>query len=100
MFCGVSPAVMERVASCLKRVRVASDSLREFQPGLVLDDVEDLVNWEVQGVKVTELLAFAVIGKASSLGAKARCPLSVPSSCHVEGSHGHRTGHRLWIASC
>jgi len=48
MFRVVFSAAMERADSCFKRVKIASDSLREFQPGLVLDDVEDLVNWEVQ----------------------------------------------------
>jgi len=49
MFRCVSPAAMERATSCFKRVRVASSSLREFQSALVLDDVKNLVNWEVQG---------------------------------------------------
>ena len=42
--------------------------LREFQPGLMLDDVEDLIDREVQGVKVMESSVFAIIEGASSLG--------------------------------
>ena len=38
MFCGVSPAAMEKAVSYFKRVRVACGSLREFRPGLELDD--------------------------------------------------------------
>ena len=76
MFRSVSPAVMERAASFFKRVRVACDSLREFQPGLVLGDMEDLVNWEAQGVKVMELSAFTAVGGASSLGTKVQRPLA------------------------
>ena len=53
-----------------------SGYLREFQPGLILDDVEDLVDWEVPGMKVMEPSAFAIIGRASSEGAGARCPLA------------------------
>ena len=76
MLHGVSPTAMKRAASCFKRVRVASGSLREFQPALMLDNMEDLVDWEVQGVKVMEPSAFAVDGGACSLEAWARCPLA------------------------
>jgi len=62
--------------------------------------VEDLINWEVMGVKMTELSAFAIVGRASSLGARARCPLRISSSCRAEGSHNHSAGHPLWITSC
>ena len=49
MLHGVSPTAMKKAASCFKRVRVASGSLREFLSGLMLDNMEDLVDWEVQG---------------------------------------------------
>jgi len=42
----------------------------------MLDDVKDLVDWEVQGVKVTKPSAFTVVEGASSLGARAQCPLT------------------------
>jgi len=51
---------MKGATSCFKRVWVVSGCLREFQPGLILDVVEDLVDWEVRGVKVMEPSAFAV----------------------------------------
>ena len=70
------PDCHEKSSFLLKRVMVASGSLREFQPGLMLDNVEDLVDWKVQGVKVMEPSAFAVVGGACSLEARARCPLA------------------------
>ena len=50
--------------------------LREFQPWLMLDDIEDLVSREVQGVKVVESSVFAIVGEASTLGVGARCLLA------------------------
>ena len=50
--------------------------LGEFQPGLMLNDVKNLIDWEVQGVKVVEPSTFAVVGGASSLRAGAWCPLA------------------------
>jgi len=52
------------------------DCLREFQQQLMLDDVKDLINQELQGVNVVGFSVFAVIGRASSLGVGARCPLA------------------------
>ena len=49
MLRGMSLTAMKRAASYFKRVWVASSSLREFHPGLMLDNVEDLVDGEVQG---------------------------------------------------
>ena len=51
MLHGVSPITMKGAASCFKGVWVVSGYLTEFQPGLMLDDVEDLVDQEVQGVR-------------------------------------------------
>jgi len=89
MLRGVSPTAMKRAASYFKRVRVTSGSLRKFQPGLMLDNVEDMVDWEDQGVKVMELSAFAVFGGACFLRARAQCPLTRFPSCHTKSSHGH-----------
>ena len=41
----------------------------------MLDDVEDLVDREAQGVKAVEFSVFAIVGGTSSLGVGARCPL-------------------------
>ena len=49
---------------------------REYQVGLMLEDVEDLADQEVQGVKAVESSAFVVVGEASSFGIGARCPLA------------------------
>jgi len=42
----------------------------------MLDDVKNLVNRELQGVKAVESSVFAVVGGASSLGVGARCSLA------------------------
>ena len=76
MLHGVSLTAVKGATFCFKRVWVVSGCLREFQPRLVFDDVEDLVDREVQGVKVTEPSAFAVIGGTFFLGAGARRPLA------------------------
>ena len=41
--------------------------LREFHPWLMLDDVNDLVNRHLQGVKTEASSVFAVVGEAFSL---------------------------------
>jgi len=51
--------------SCFQEVWVVIDCLREFQPGLMLDDVEDLIDREIRGVKVVESSVFVVVGEAS-----------------------------------
>ena len=45
----VSPTAMKGATSCFQEVWVALGCLREFQAGLMLDDMEDLVDREVQG---------------------------------------------------
>jgi len=100
MLCGVSPTSMKRAASCFKRGRVAFGSLREFHSGLMLDNVEDLVDWEVQGVKVMEPSTFAVTGERAPWELGLGAPLRAFSSCRAEGSHGHHVGRPLWIAYC
>ena len=42
----------------------------------MLDDMEDLIDREVQGVKGMESSVFTVIEEAFSLGLGARCPLA------------------------
>ena len=48
--------------------------LKEFQPGLMLDDVKDLVDREVQGSEGSGVLGFAVVMGESSLRVGAQCP--------------------------
>jgi len=66
--CGVSPTVVKGATSCFQGVWILSGYLGEFQLGLMLDDMEDLINQEVQGVKVMESSVFVVVGGASFLG--------------------------------
>jgi len=42
----------------------------------MLDDMKDLVDREVQGVKVVESSVFTIVGEASTLGVGARCLLA------------------------
>ena len=72
----VPPTAMKGATSCFQRVWVVPGSFEELQPGLLLDDMEDLINREIQGVKVMEPLAFAVVGRASSLGVGTQCSLT------------------------
>jgi len=44
----VSPTAVKGAIFCFKGVWVMSGCLREFQSGLILEYVEDLVNQEVQ----------------------------------------------------
>ena len=76
MLRGVSLIAMKGSASCFKGVWVMSGCLKEFQPGLMLNDVEDLVDREVQRVKVMEPSSFAFVERASSFKAGARCPFA------------------------
>ena len=79
------PIAMKGAASHFKGVWVMSGYFRKLQPGLMLDDVKDLINWEVRGcVNVMEPSAFTIIERASSLGVGARCPLHISSNCWTE----------------
>ena len=72
----VAPTFMKRAASYFKRVRVASGNLREFQPKLMVDNVEDLIDWEVQEGEGDGASVPSPSSGNSSLGARARCPLA------------------------
>jgi len=72
---GVSPTVVKEITSCFQEVWVVLGCLREFQSQLMLDDVKNLVNRELQGVKAMGFSVFVVIGGAS-LGVGAQCPLA------------------------
>jgi len=61
-----------------------SGYLREFQPGLILDVMEDLVDWEVRGVKVMEPSTFAVSGERPPGELGLGVPLRVSSSCWLK----------------
>ena len=73
--------------------------IREFQPGLILDEVEDIIDREVLGVKAVKSSIFTIVGGASSLGIGARCPLA----CFLKLSVCYWDPHvkrSLWSAFC
>jgi len=72
----MSLTAMKIAASCFKRVWVVSGSLRELQLALMLDNVEDLVDWEVQGGEGDGAFGLHHRQGACFLGASARCPLA------------------------
>ena len=59
---------------------------RKFHPRLILDDVKNLVNQELQGVKAKDSPVFPVVRRASSSGVGPDVPLRASSSCRLEGS--------------
>ena len=67
MCSGVSSTVVKEATFCFQEVWVMLGCLREFESGLMLDDVEDLVDRVVSGVKTVEFSIFPVVGGVSSL---------------------------------
>ena len=65
---GVSPIAVKGATSCFQEVWVVLGCLKEFQSGLMLDDVKDLINRHLQGVKTGASSVFGLVGKAFSLG--------------------------------
>ena len=98
---GMSPTVVKGATSCFRGVCIAFGCLGEFHSGLMLDDVEDLIDQEVQGVKVMKSSVFVVVVEgASSLGLGARCLLARFLELSAEGSRDHHVKRSLWSASC
>jgi len=63
----VPPTAMKRTVPYFKGICVMLDWLGEFHPWLIPDDVKDLVNWQLYGVKTEASLVFVVAGEAFSL---------------------------------
>ena len=55
---------MQGAPDCLLLEDVSFGYLGEFHPWLILDDVKDLVNRQLQGVKTEASLVFVVVGEA------------------------------------
>jgi len=58
---------MEGTVPCFQEICVVLGWLREFLTWLMLDDMKDLVNRQLQGVKTEASSVFAVVGKVFSL---------------------------------
>ena len=92
---GMSLTAIKGATSYFQGFWVVFDCLREFQSRLMLDDVEDLINREVQGVKVMESW-----GSSPSSGERlprelgSDVPLRASSSCQLECSQDH---HVKWL---
>ena len=60
---GVSPTAVKRTVPA-SRICVMLGSLREFYLWLMLDNVKDLVNRQLQGVKTEASSVFSVVWEA------------------------------------
>jgi len=67
MLGGMSSTAVKRTVPCFEGIRVMLGYLKEFHSWLMLDDVKDLVNWQLQGVKTEVSSVFAIVGEAFSL---------------------------------
>ena len=66
----------------------------------MLDDMKDLIDQEVQGVKVKESSFFAIIGKRPSWELGPNAPLYASLSYRFEGSRDHHVKQPLQSISC
>ena len=65
----MSPTAMKRTV--FQGICIMLDCLREYHPWLMLDDVKDLINRQLQGVKTGVSSVFAVVREAFSLRVRA-----------------------------
>jgi len=94
---GVSSTVVKRTVSYFEGICVVLGCLREFHSWLMLDDVKDLVNRQLQGVKDEASSAFTVVGEEFSFKLERNVPFT---SYQLEGSPGAHAERLFWSAFC
>jgi len=67
MQCGVFPTLIEGAIPYFQKICVILGWLGEFHLWLMLDNVKNLVNQQLQGVKIEASSDFTVVGEAFSL---------------------------------
>jgi len=61
---GLSPTIVKGTVFCFQGIWVVLDCLREFYPWLMFDDMKDLSNRQLQGVKAEASSVFTIVGGA------------------------------------